>query len=409
MKRLEIVQRLLELNMKSYTAPAILAALLGLTLIGCGKPPSKSAAPITPSVSVAHPISRKVNEWDEFTGRLVSPETVEVRARVSGYIDKVHFKEGGDVKQGDLLLTIDQRPYQAVVNRLKAELGAARARAELAQGEAKRAEGLVASKAISTDTFETRVKSATEAAQSVLAAEAAMQAAQLDLEFTEVRAPIAGRISNARVTAGNLTTGGSTASATLLTTIVSFDPIYCYFDADEASVLRYRQLYREGKRVSAMFEPIPAQMALGNEQGFPHKGTIDFVDNQLNPATGTIRARGVFPNADKLMSPGFFARVRIPGNGEYDAVLIRDSAIGSDQGRPFVLTLDEKNVAVYRAVKLGPIVDGLRVVREGISAADRVIVSGLMNSRPSVQVQPQLIEMGTNAPVTTNTPTSAKP
>ena len=243
----------------------------------------------------------------------------------------------------------------------------------------------------------------------LLAAEAAMQAAQLDLEFTEVRAPIAGRISNARVTAGNLTTGGSTASATLLTTIVSFDPIYCYFDADEASVLRYRQLYREGKRVSAMFEPIPAQMALGNEQGFPHKGKIDFVDNQLNPATGTIRARGVFPNADKLMSPGFFARVRIPGNGEYDAVLIRDSAIGSDQGRPFVLTLDEKNVAVYRAVKLGPIVDGLRVVREGISAVDRVIVSGLMNSRPSVLVQPQLTEMTTNALVTTNTTISVKP
>lgn len=390
--------------MKRLILPAMVAAIGGLCLAGCSKPASKPSAPIVPSVSVAQPISRTINEWDEFTGRLVSPETVEVRARVSGYIEKVHFKEGSDTKQGDLLFTIDQRPYQAVANRLRAELGAARARWELAQGEAKRAEGLVATKAISTDNFETRIKTATEAAEAVRSAEAALQAAELDMEFTEVRAPISGRISNARVTAGNLVTGGSTASTTLLTTIVSFDPIYCYFDADEASVLRYRQLYREGKRVSAMFEPIPAEMALGNEQGFPHKGTIDFVDNQLNPATGTIRARGVFSNGDKLMSPGFFARVRIPGNGEYQAVLIRDSAIGSDQGRPFVLTVDEKNVAAYRAVKLGPMVDGLRVVREGLKETDRVIVSGLMSSRPSVQVHPQLIAMAMPpaAPASTN-------
>jgi RND family efflux transporter MFP subunit len=358
---------------------------------------------------VAHPVQQKVKEWDEFTGRLSSPETVEVRARVSGYIEKVHYKEGSDAKQGDLLFTIDQRPYQAVVDRLKAELGAARARAELASGEAKRAEGLVANKAISTDTFETRVKTAAEGAQAVLAAQAALQAAQLDLEFTEVRAPITGRISNARVTAGNLITGGSTANATLLTTIVSVDPIYCYFDADEASVLRYRQLYREGKRVSAMFEPIAAEMELGNEQGFPHKGRIDFVDNQLNPATGTIRARGVFSNADRLMSPGFFARVRIPGSGEYEAVLIRDSAIGSDQGRAFVLTVDDKDIATYRAVKLGPIIDGLRVVREGLSQMDRVIISGLMTARPGLQVKPQTVAMSTNAPATAQLQPSSQP
>lgn len=382
--------------------------LLCVGLIGCGKPASKNPRPVVPPVSVAQAIPRKINEWDEFTGRLMSPEMVEVRARVSGYIDKVHFKEGSDVKQGDLLITIDQRPYQAVVDRVKAELGAARARAELARGEARRAEGLVATKAISTDTFETRMKAATEAEESVHSAEAALKTAELDLQFTEVRAPIAGRISNARVTAGNLVTGGSTATTTLLTTIVSLDPIYCYFDADEASVLRYRQLYREGKRMSALFEKIPAEMALGNEQGFPHKGTIDFVDNQLNPATGTIRARGVFPNPDKLMAPGFFARVRIPGNAEYPALLIRDSAIGSDQGRAFVLTLDDKNISTYRSVKLGPIIDGLRVVREGIKETDRVIVSGLMSSRPGVQVQPQVISMAlTN--ISTSSTNSAKP
>jgi len=379
-------------------------SLIGaLVLIGCGKQTSKSNAPIAPAVSVAHPIARTVNEWDEFTGRLSSPETVEVRARVSGYIEKVHFKEGSEVKQGDLLFTIDRRPYQAIVDRARAELAAARARAELATGEAKRAEGLVASKAISTDAFETRTKTATEAAEAVHSAQAALTAAELDLEFTEVRAPITGRISNARVTAGNLVTGGNTAGATLLTTVVSLDPIYCYFDADEASVLKYRQLYREGKRKTPLQEPIPAEMALGNEAGFPHKGQVDFVDNQLNAASGTIRARGVFPNPDKLMAPGFFARIRVPGVGEYPAVLIRDSAISSDQGRAYVLTVDDKNTVVYRAVSPGPLLDGLRVIRDGLKESDRVIVAGLMSTRLGLTVQPQLVDMSTNTVTTVST------
>lgn len=392
--------------------PAIGVALisLGCLATGCRESTnSKAAGLVTPPVSVAQPIPRKVNEWDEFTGRLASPEMVEVRARVSGYIDKIHFKEGSEVRQGDLLVTIDQRPYQAAVDRLKAELGAARARAELARGEARRAEGLAATKAISTDTYETRRQSAVQAEESVHSAEAGLKSAALDLEFTEVRAPITGRISNARVTAGNLVTGGSTANTTLLTTIVSLDPLHCYFDADEASVLRYRQMHREGTRVSAIFGPIPAEMELGNEQGFPHKGTIDFVDNQVNPASGTIRARGLFANPDKLMAPGFFARVRIPGAGEYEAVLIRDSAISSDQGRLFVLTVDAGNRTVYRPIKAGPIVDGLRVVREGLSAHDRVIVSGLMTARPGVVVQPQTVPMTTNAALAVPAPAAGKP
>lgn len=378
----------------------IAAALPLLSLLGgCQKKQTASAAaPPPPQVTVAAPIPRAVNEWDEFTGRLASPETVEIRARVSGYIEKVHFREGGDVKQGDLLFTIDPRPYQAVVNRLKAELGAAKARAELAQSEAKRAEGLAATQAISTETFETRSKTAQQAGEALRSAEAALQAAELDLEFTNVRAPISGRISNARITTGNLVTGGSTANSTLLTTIVSLDPIYCYFDADEASALRYRQLHREGRRVSGLFNQIPAEMALANETGFPHKGFVDFVDNQLDAATGTIRARAVFPNQDKLMAPGFFARVRIPGVGEYQAVLVRDSAIGSDQGRPFLLTIGADNVAAYRPVTTGPIVDGLRVIREGVSASDQVIISGLMAARPGQKVNPQSAPMSTNPP-----------
>jgi len=378
-------------------------------LAGCGENSSRTAPPITPTVSVAQPIARKVHEWDEFTGRLASPETVEVRARVSGYIDKIHFKEGGEVRQGELLVTIDQRPYQATVDRLKAELGAARARAELARGEAKRAEGLAATKAISTDTYEQRRQTAVQADESVLSAEAALKAAQLDLEFAEVRAPITGRISNARVTAGNLVVGGSAANATLLTTLVSQDPLHCYFEADETSVLRYRQLHREGKRVSAMFATVAAEMELGNEQGFPHKGQIDFVDNEVNPATGTIRARAVFANPDKLMSPGFFARIRIPGAGEYDAVLVRDGAISSDQGRLFVLSVDANNKTVYRPVKTGPIIDGLRVVREGLGPDDRVIVSGLMSARPGVPVQPQIVPMSTNVLVSMIATNAATP
>lgn len=381
----------------------------GAVLSACDKPAAKSAPPVTPAVSVATPIPRKVNEWDEYTGRLASPETVEVRARVSGHIDKIHFKEGSEIEKDALLVTIDPRPYQAVVDRLTAELGAAKARAELARGEATRADGLVKTNAISTDNYEQRRQTAVQADESVLSADAALKAAKLDLEFTEVRAPLKGRISNARVTAGNLVVGGNNVNATVLTTLVSQDPLHCYFEADEASVLRYRQLHREGKRVSAMFSAIPAEMELGNEQSFPHRGEIDFVDNQVNAATGTIRARAVFANPDKLMSPGFFARVRIPGAGEYDAVLVRDSAISSDQGRLFVLTIDAANKTIYRPIKTGPIIDGLRVVREGLSAGDQVIVSGLMSARPGVTVQPQTIPMAPGATAQATPPAPSKP
>lgn len=375
----------------------LLLAAAGPWSAGCRKSPeAKPATALTPPVSVALPVARKVSEWDEFSGHLASPEAVQIRPRVSGYIDKIHFKEGGAVKRGDLLVTIDPRPYQATVDRLQAELGSAKARVELARGEAKRAEGLAATKAISTDTYEQRRVSAVQAEEAVRSAEAGLTAARLDLEFTEVRSPITGRISNARVTAGNLVVGGSSATATLLTTVVSLDPLYCYFDADEASVLRYRQMHREGKRTAAMFAPVPAEMGLGNEQGYPHKGEIDFVDNEMNPATGTIRARAVFANPDQLMAPGFFARIRVPGAGEYEAVLIRDSAVSSDQGRLFVLIVDAENKTVYRPIKTGPIVDGLRVVREGLQPNDQVIVAGLMSARPGMTVVPQVVPMATN-------------
>lgn len=343
-------------------------------------------------VTVAAPIPKAVDEWDEFTGRLASVETVEVRPRVSGFLEKVHFQEGADVKVGDLLFSLDARPFQAIVDRLDAELSRAKTRAELSRLEAKNADSLFKSRAISQEEYEQRIKQATESDQNVKAAEAAVRAAKLDLEFTEVRAPITGRISNARVTAGNLVMGGGNAGS-ILTTIVSLDPIYCYIEVDERSALKYRDLYRQGKRDSALYQKIPARMGLATDTSFPHSGTVDFVDNQLNPSTGTIRARCVFPNADRLMAPGFFARVQIPGSGTYEGMLIRDSAIGNDQGRSYVMLVDSKNTVVYRPIKVGPIVDGLRVVRDGLKATDKVIINGLMAVRSGMQVNAETAPM----------------
>ncbi len=349
---------------------------------GPGGPPTTA----TPEVTVAKPIAKRLMDWDEFTGRLTARERVEVHSRVSGYITEVSFKEGTEVKAGDLLFTIDPRPYQAIVERAEAMLAQAKTTAELAGVEAKNATALRQGQAISVEESERRLKSATGELAGVRAAEAALRAAKLDLEFTQIRAPISGRISDARVTEGNLVSGG-TQNTTLLTTIVELDPIYCEIEADERSVLKYRTMHKNGERVSAIFERIPAEMSLINEDGWPHKGQVDFVDNQLNPATGTIRARAVFPNTDRLMAPGFFAKVRIPGSGEYDGLLIRDSAVGDDQGSSFAWVLDAEDKAVYRPITLGPLLDGLRVVRSGLKADDRVVVLGLMSVRNGGKVK----------------------
>lgn len=370
-----------------------LAASLLLTLglsackrgaAGPGGPPQ--AGP--PEVTFAAPIARHLTDWDEFTGRLTSREKVDVRPRVSGYITEVSFTEGTEVKEGDLLFTIDPRPYEAIVQRLEAVLAQARTTADLAAVEAKNATALRQGQAISLEESERRLKSAAGEQSAVRAAEAAVRAAKLDLEFTQVRAPISGRVSDARVTVGNLVTGGAQGGSTLLTTIVALDPIYCDIEVDERSALKYREMHKTGERQSALFAKIPAEMALVTQQGWPHKGVIDFVDNQINPATGTIRARAVFPNADRLMSPGFFAKVRIPGSGEYDGLLIRDSAVGDDQGSSYVWVLDAEDKAVYRPVTLGPLLDGLRVVRSGIKADDRIVILGLMAVRNGVKVKP---------------------
>jgi RND family efflux transporter MFP subunit len=323
-------------------------------------------------------------EWDEYIGRLESPETVEIRARVSGYLDKVHFKEGKEVKKGDVLFTIDPRPYQAEYDRAEAEHQRAESQADLAKSDAERAKNLIATKAISQEDFDTKTKTYTSALAAVKAAHAALDSAKLNLEFTEVRSPIHGRTSRAVVTEGNLISGG--AGATLLTTVVSQDPLYCYVDVDERSILKYLQLRREGKRESALDKPIPVEMALADEVSYPHKGFTDFVDNKIDPTTGTLHCRGVFPNPERALGPGFFARMRIPGSGKYPALLIPDRALGSDQSQKFVYVVNAEKKVEFRPVKLGPMIDGLRVVKEGLKPGEQIIVEGLLRVRPGVVV-----------------------
>lgn len=362
---------------------------LSVFLLSCQKmEEKKKAAAPPPVVTVARPIVREVIDWDEYTGRLASPESVEIRARVSGYLKEIHFKEGSEVKEGDLLITIDPRPYETIVARREAEVSSAKSRADLAGTESTNAVQLRKTQAISAEEYERRIKTATEAEGILRAAEADLASAKLELEFTSIHSPISGRVSNARVTKGNLVGGGAQEGG-ILTTVVSLNPIFCYIEVDERAVLKYRTMHRAGTRVSAQFGKVEAEMELSNETGFPNKGYIDFVDNQLDATTGTIRARAIFPNDDMLMAPGFFARVRIPGSGKYEAHLVPDKAISDDQGRRFVWVIDAENKAVYRPVETGPLLDGLRIIRKGLESQDRIATDGIMSLRNGLIVKPE--------------------
>lgn len=364
-----------------------ISLFVAASLCAAGCKPKSNVVPPPPSVSVAQPVARDVVEWDEYIGRLESPETVEVRARVSGYLDKVHFKEGKEVKKGDLLFTIDPRPYRAEFDRANAEYERMVSQTDLAKNDFDRAQRLIVTKAISEEDHDTKAKAYAAAQAATKSMKAAMDLAKLNLNFTEIHAAINGRISRALVTEGNLISSGVSGSgATLLTTIVSLDPLYCYADTDERSILKYLRLRREGTRVSARDELIPVEMGLADETGFPHKGFIDFVDNRIDPNTGTLRGRGVFPNTEHSLSPGFFARIRIPGSGKYPALLIPDKALGSDQSVKFVYVVNSEKKIEFRPVKTGPMIDGLRVVKGGLKSGEQIIVEGLLRVRPGVQV-----------------------
>ncbi|MBX6425199.1 MAG: efflux RND transporter periplasmic adaptor subunit [Variibacter sp.] len=367
----------------------VLALFLTGALAGCGEAQQPAPAPPPPAVTVAKPVQRMIVDKDEYVGRFVAVDMVEVRARVSGYLEKVHFVDGQLVKQGDLLFTIDRRPFQNALDQAKANLAQARANLAYAEADLARAQQLVRERTISEQVYEQRVQAKKTAEASVAANEAAVRQATLDLEFTELRAPIAGRIGDRRVSPGNLVTGGTGGNTTLLATIVSIDPIRFEFTFDEASYLRYKRLAEEGPDIASRGARTKVALKLLDEQGFPHQGTMDFVDNVIDRTSGTIRGRAVLANGDGLFTPGMFARVEVPASAPYQALLIPDGAIGSEQVRKFVLTVDGENVARQRYVKLGPLVDGLRVVKEGLKPDDRVIVDGLMRVRPGQKVTPQ--------------------
>lgn len=376
-------------NRKGVLFRAVLAGAAGVLIGGCGKP-AKEAAPMQmpPAVVTVAPVQeQELVEWEEFTGRVAPVDFVEVRARVSGHIEAVKFQSGQLVKKGDPLFEVDARWHKAEVDRRAAELEQAKVRVANAEREANRTEQLVANRAMSREEADQRVARHEEAKASLLAAEAGLNAAKLDLEYTVVRAPINGRVSRALVTEGNFVTGGNGMSSVPLTTIVSIDPVHVYADVDENSLLRFNGLMRDGKLGAN--GNVPVELQLADESGFPHKGVIESFDNKLDPQSGSILLRAQFPNQDGRILPGLFARIRLPASDRRPTVLIEEAAIGTDQAQKFVLTLTSSNTVAYRPVKLGPTVEGKRVVREGLQPGDQVVVNGLARVRPGMPVQPQ--------------------
>ncbi|MEJ1096422.1 MULTISPECIES: efflux RND transporter periplasmic adaptor subunit [unclassified Pseudoxanthomonas] len=370
------------------------SALAIAVLVGCSSQASDNAgAPPPPAVSAAPVLIKEVSHWDEYNGRVEAVETVALRPRVSGYIDRVNYVEGQEVKKGDVLFTIDDSSYRTELARAQAELARARTLAELGRSEAARAKKLSELQAISTEEYEQRRAASDQAGANVAAAQAAVDAARLNLEWTKVRAPISGRAGRALVTAGNLVSAGDAAS--VLTSLVSLDKVHVHFDADERSFLRYAEMARNGERPSERDGKVPVQVGLVSEDGFPHEGVVDFLDNQVDRGTGTIRARALLDNADRRFTPGLFARVRLLGSGQFKAMLVDDKAVLTDQDRKYVYVVDEKGMAQRRDVQLGRSAEGLRIVQKGLKPGDRVIVDGVQKVFfPGMPVDAKAVKMG---------------
>lgn len=373
--------------------PALLSTLV---LSSCHKKELVIQMPPPPVVTVAPPIKQKIMDWDYFTGRLDAAESVNLYSQVTGYLQSIHFVDGTEVKKGDLLFQIDPRPFQTVLDQVTAQQDQAVVKLELAKNEYERAKALLASKAISAEDYDTKSKAIREAEAGLRVSQAAIEKARLDVEYTQVKAPFSGRIGRRLMDVGGLVIGGP-MGATLLASIVGLDPIYCYIDADELSVLKYQRLNRDSDPSQAAEDRIPAEMALADDTGFPHKGVIDFVDNRLDPSTGTIKARMLIPNpkpdrGQRILQPGYFARVRVPGQGEYEALLVDDKAVGSDQAQKVVMIVGDDNIVVHRPVTVGPVVDGKRVIKSGLTEKDRVIVNGMAKVRPGMPVTPMTVE-----------------
>ena len=382
---------------QSCAVRAIISGLLVLTLVACNQKQDAQApaGPPPPAVSVAKPLEKEVIEWDEYTGRFDAVDTVEVRARISGFLNEVKFTDGAIVKKGDLLFVIDPRPFQRILDRGRAALQGARVQLEFAQKDLERARPLVASATISQQVFDQRTQAVRAAEANVLSAEASVRSAELDVEFTQIHSPIAGRISRKFVSEGNYLTGGS-GSGTLLTTIVSIDPIYFYFDVSEADFLKYQRLGSAMMQPGARLSEVPAELGLQTDEGFPYKGKMSFIDNRIDPNTGSLRVRAVFDNPHRLFRPGLFAKIRLAGSGKYKAILLPDMAVAADQSSRFVFVAAPDGTVSAKPVTLGPTIDGLRVVRTGITANDWVIVNGVQRARTGIKVRPEKTVIGQN-------------
>ena len=370
--------------------------LLSVLLVGCDNSVAQNAAPPAPAVSAADVVVKSISQWDSFNGRIEAVESVQLRPRVSGYIDKVNYTDGQEVKKGEVLFTIDDRTYRAALEQAQANLARAKTQASLAQSEANRTDKLVNTNVVSREEWEQRRSAATQAQADIRAAQAAVDAAQLNLDFTKVTAPIDGRASRALITSGNLVTAGDTAS--VLTTLVSQKTVYVYFDVDESTYLHYQNLARSGQGASSNHTALPVEIGLTGEEGYPHQGKVDFLDNQLTPSTGTIRMRALLDNAQRQFTPGLFARVRLPGSAEFKATLIDDKAVLTDQDRKYVYIVDKEGKAQRRDITPGRLADGLRIVRQGLNPGDKVIVEGLQKVfMPGMPVNAKTVAMTSSA------------
>lgn len=374
---------------KRQVLPLLLMGACLLSLMGCEKSAPQPSILKEVSVKVAQPLIQETTEWDEYTGRIEAIDSVEVRARVEGYLEKVNFKAGSKVNKGDLLFLIDPKPFKAQLNYATAELERAKTKHDLAKNDLVRAENLFKAKAISAEEYDARQKSLRETAAAVTSAEANVYTAKLNLDYTEIRAPVAGRIGREMVTVGNLVKGGG--EGTLLTQLVSTDPLYVYVDADEQSVLKYRRRAQKQGQASSDLKGTDVQLAVSDESDFPHRGQIDYVAPQANLSTGTVALRAVFPNPAELLSPGFFARLRVRSSDPYQASLLPDRAIGTDQSQRFVWVVKQNNQIEYRQVTPGARIGQMRVILDGIRAEEWVVVEGGQKLRPGMSVKPEHI------------------
>lgn len=372
------------------TAPGVL--LLSVLLVGCDEGVAQNTAPQAPAVSAAEVVVKSISQWDSFNGRIEAVESVQLRPRVSGYIEKVNYTDGQEVKKGEVLFTIDDRTWRAALEQAQATLARAKTQASLARSEANRTDKLIHTNLVSREEWEQRRAAATQAQADIRAAQAAVDAAQLNLDFTNVTAPIDGRASRALITRGNLVTAGDSAS--VLTTLVSQKTVYVYFDVDESTYLHYQHLARSGQGASSNHLALPVEIGLVGEEGYPHQGKVDFLDNQLTPSTGTIRMRALLDNAQRQFTPGLFARVRLPGSAEFNATLIDDKAVLTDQDRKYVYVVDQEGKAQRRDITPGRLADGLRIVQQGLKPGDRVIVEGLQKVfMPGMPVNAKTVAM----------------